>query len=157
MNTWPYPMPIAIPSLIMFSLLAAAALGYAVADWRSGYGSLSRGDAALASFFSFFGIGAVPPLLAVAVLLGTGTIAGATLDIIAHLHLAERYPAWFPASALASGLGVGLLCTRLLAATPVPHDPYANQHPGQHHDPLISAREVVPAAPDPAYKNRITF
>lgn len=144
MNSW----PIDIWSLGIFSLLAIAALGYAIADARTGYGPgpLSRGEAAMAAFFGFFGIGAVPPMLAMAVLFGTGAIAGATLDVIAHLHLGESCPAWFPANALASGLGIGLLCARLLAATRVPAV-----------DMPLSAYQIPPASPDPAYKNNVNI
>jgi hypothetical protein len=141
-------MPIQLSTLAIFSLLSIAGLGCAIADARTGYGPgpLTSGEAALGGFFGFFGIGAVPPLLALAVLLGTGAVAGATLDAIAHLHLGHAYPPWFPAGAAASGLGVGLLCARALAATPLPHD-----------EGSISARQIPPAPPDPAYKNQITF
>jgi hypothetical protein len=141
-------MLIHISTLAIFVLLSIASLGCAVADARTGYGPgpLSRGEAVLAGFFGFFGVGAVPPLLALAVLLGTGAVAGATLDAIAHLHLGDTYPSWFPASAVASGLGMGLLCARALAATPLPHE-----------DGSISARQIPPGPPDPAYKNQITL
>jgi hypothetical protein len=141
-------MLIQLSTLAILSVLSIAALVFAVADARTGYGRdpLPLGEAILAGFFGFFGIGAVPPLLALAVLLGTGAVAGATLDAIAHLHLGATYPAWFPASAVASGLGLGLLCVRALAATPVPHD-----------DGSISAHEIPPGPPDSTYKNQITF
>lgn len=116
MNLW---------SIIAFSAFLAFAMASAMADARSGYSAapLSSGERILARIFGFFGIGAVPPMLALAVFFSTGAIAGAALDMIASLYFGADYPAWFPADAIASGLGIGLLCTRILAAsTPPPSE-----------------------------------
>lgn len=113
-------------SLIPFALMIA---GAAVAAWYPGSGAdadtgagaelapPSRAERILAGIFHFFGIGGLPQSLALAVLLGTGAVAGLALDILAALHFGDAYPAWFPLDAVASGLGLGLLSARMLAAS----------------------------------------
>ena len=90
------------------------------------------GERALAGIFGFFGVGGVPLGLTLAVFASSAAIAIAALDLIAHLHLGASYPVWFPLDALASGLGVGLLSARLLAAS-FPRDSYP--HPSQMMPP----------------------
>lgn len=103
-------------SITAFVLMLGAA---AVVAWypRRDPDTPPREAAIFAGFFDFFGIGQVPARLAVAVLLGTGAIAGLTMDAIASLHFGHAYPVWFPVNAIASGLAVGLLSTRMLAAS----------------------------------------
>lgn len=107
------------------------------------------GERALAGIFGFFGVGGVPPGLTIAVFASSGAITIAALDLIANLHFGATYPVWFPLDALASGLGVGLLSARLLAASypretdpgppwrmpPGPPGPYQGspQHLGPSH------------------------
>lgn len=108
-----------IASIILFPSLLLASLACVVADARaedqSDFSSVER---LLCRMYGFFGIGSIPPMLATAVLASTTAIAGATLDVIAILHLGPAYPAWFPAVAAITGLGIGLLSTRLLARKP---------------------------------------
>lgn len=113
--------PVSITAFVLMLGAAGVAAWYPGQDPEiapdAGPAAPPRGVSILAGFFGFFGIGRVPARLALAVLLGTGAVAALTLDVIAGLHLGHAYPAWFPIDAVASGLGVGLLSTRMLAAS----------------------------------------
>lgn len=122
-----------VPSIVIFASLLACAFLALIGDLRPQgepvtYTALDR---FLWRFFGFFGIGDVPPMLVLAVFASTAAIAGGTLDIIAGMHLGTDYPSWFPANAGASGMGVGLLCARVLAATEPIVEPVI-EPPGQH-------------------------
>lgn len=104
--------------IVIVALLSVVALAALVADVRARPASepaFSALDRLLGSVLGFFGIGGLPPMLALFVLTSTAAITAAALEIVAVLHLGERCPVWFPANALASGLGLGLACTRLVA------------------------------------------
>jgi hypothetical protein len=133
MNLW---------SLVITSVFLIAAVVCAFADARSGYepAPVTPVERAAWRFFGFFGVGALPPLLAVAVLLSTGAVFSAALDIIANLYFGAAYPAWFPADAAASGLGVGLLCARVL--TPAPPAVPGPGAPGQGPESQLYPREA---------------
>lgn len=114
-------------SIAIFALMLAGAGLAAWTDAREDPGEsppVSPGGALIGriivKIFYFFGIGGVSLGLAGAVLLSTGAVAGAAVDIIAVLHLGEDYPAWFVVDAVLVGLGVGLACARLLSASPPP-------------------------------------
>lgn len=112
-----------VPSIVIFTLLAVLALAALIADLRAdqraqdGPEMFSALDSIAWRLFGFFGVGGVPPTLVWAVFLSTAAIAGGTLDAIASMHLGDRYPIWFPAQAAASGMGIGLLCARLLSTS----------------------------------------
>jgi len=105
----------------LWTIIATLALllATAAACWRlrgEEPGDIEPAAGIGAAALHFFGIGAVPMALALAVLTSTAAVATAVADILAHLHLGADYPVWFPLDALGCGLGAGLLCTRLLAA-----------------------------------------
>lgn len=104
--------------IVIFSFLLLVAFFAAIADVRADTGPqhMTRTDQFCWRFFGFFGIGGVPPMLTLAVFASTAAIASAAIDAIARMHLAAAYPAWMPADAFATGIGLGLLCARLLAA-----------------------------------------
>ena len=110
--------------IVIFALLLFVALVAMIADLRSDHGAYEQttSDYVLWKVLGFFGIGNVPPMLALAVLTSTAAISSVTLDTLAFLALGDRYPSWFPADAAATGLGVGLLCTWLLSSGKPRHD-----------------------------------
>ena len=109
--------------IVIFSILLLVAFIAAIADVRADTGpqEMTRMDHVLWRVFGFFGIGNVPPMLALAVFASTAAIAGAAIDAIARMHLGDAYPAWMPADAFATGAGLGLLCARLLAVGAEPN------------------------------------
>ena len=111
-----------VPSIVIFTSLLVFALVALIADLRADEtpDTFALTDRIAWKFFGFFGVGGVPPTLVWAVFLSTAAIAGATLDIIARMHLADSYPVWFSANAAASGMGIGLVCARLLSSSSPP-------------------------------------
>ena len=103
----------ALAMVVLLGLSAGIALAL---PERESAGQSAGAERAAASVLGFFGVGGVPLALSLAVLFSTGAIAMTALELIANLHFGPAYPAWFPVHALASGLGIGLLCTRVLAA-----------------------------------------
>ena len=118
--------------IIIVALLFAVALVALIADVRTQHVTVlafTPLDRFIGAVLEFFGIGGLPPMLALFVLTSTAAITAAALEIIAVLYLGARYPVWFPADALASGLGIGLLCVRLTAppaASSRPDGPYVS-------------------------------
>lgn len=111
-------------SVVIFALMLAGAGLAAWTDARQDPHESAPPDSlsgrVAMKLFHFFGIGGVSLGLAGAVLLSTAAVAGAAVDLIAVLHLGRDYPAWFVLDAVLVGLGVGLVCARLLAATSPP-------------------------------------
>lgn len=130
----------------VFLLIAVAALS--ISEPELPVGGMTGLERGLWRVFGFFGIGEVPPGLTLAVCMSTAAIAGAALDIIATMHLAAAYPAWFPANAAASGLGIGLLCARLLSASNMPRPEREPAHlvEPQQHAHLTPRARVWPAS-----------
>jgi hypothetical protein len=130
-----------VPSIAIFASLLVLAIVALSADLRAddATGESTTGDHVLGGLFGFFGIGGVPPMLALAVFASTAAISGAALDAIAGLHLQQAYPSWYPAVAAATGLGIGLLCVRLLAAT----EPPAQAQPMQIHERWVAGAVAV--------------
>ncbi|MCG8425490.1 MAG: hypothetical protein MJE77_47030 [Proteobacteria bacterium] len=110
-------MNIAAVVTVTLLVLGAAAALWLPAGSPDGAGEPSGSERMAARFFGFFGIGQIPLDLALAVLFSSSAVALAAIDLIANLHFGEAYPAWFPLDALATGLGIGLLNTRALAAS----------------------------------------
>lgn len=112
-----------VPSIVIFAFLLVLATAALIADLRAPDDEpleFTTVDSIIWKCFGFFGVGAIPPMLVLAVFASTAAIAGATLDTIAAIHLADHYPAWFPANAAGSGMGIGLVCARLLSASAPP-------------------------------------
>jgi hypothetical protein len=100
----------------VFAVLLAAGV-WALVRPESDSEQGSAGAAIISKVFGFFGIGGISETLGIGVWLSTSAVAGAVLNIIAALHLGRAYPAWFLANAIASGLVVGLVATRVVAAS----------------------------------------
>ena len=109
---------IALARVVLLGLTAAITLALPDSDHNTG---LAGAERALAWVFGFFGIGGVPVALALAVFFSTSAVAMTALELIANLHFGPSYPSWFPVLALASGMGIGLLSTRALAASRPQH------------------------------------
>ena len=111
-----------VPSIVIFTTLLVLSLVALSLELRADDNpeTFTTLDRIVWKCFGFFGVGGVPPALVLAVFLSTAAIAGATLDVIASMHLGDNYPTWFPADAAASGMGIGLLCARLLSSSAPP-------------------------------------